>query len=205
MDEKKFQQLMQQKIKEFLEYGKELGFFNQSNASRLKERVQRIRFVQNNSIPGDAHTGFNSGITTITVNTNRIFAKEDWFVDEVLFHELTHSVSGLTENEFETYYSWCIDENIQKFMTEEEKQSFKEYSQKRPFQYSAGYGVALLDDFVAQYMSQSMVQKNMKKIQDIKMEYIKWNHKKQEAIAQNFIFIQALMTIQFMRDLEKSL
>mgnify|MGYP004459742467 CR=1 FL=1 len=163
MDEKKFQQLMQQKIKEFLEYGKELGFFNQSNASRLKEKVQRIRFVQNNSIPGDAHTGFNSGITTITVNTNRIFAKEDWFVDEVLFHELTHSVSGLTENEFETYYSWCIDENIQKFMTEEEKQSFKEYSQKRPFQYSAGYGVALLDDFVAQYMSQSMVQKKYEK------------------------------------------
>lgn len=163
MDEKQFQQIMQQKINEFLEYGKELGFFNQSNASRLKERLQRIRFVQNNSIPGDAHTGFNSGITIITVNTDRTFAEEDWFVDEVLFHELTHSVSGLTENEFETYYSWFIDKNIQKFMTEEEKQSFQEYSKERPFQYSAGYGVALLDDFVAQYMSQSMVQKKYEK------------------------------------------
>ena len=159
MNEKEFQRIMQQKIKEFLEYGKELGFFNASNASRLKERLQRVQFVQNNTIPGDAHTGFDSRITTITVNADRTFSKDDWYVDEVLFHELTHSVSGLTENEFETYYSWFIDKNIQKFMTEEEKQSFCEYSKERPFQYAAGYGVALLDDFVAQYMSQSMVEK----------------------------------------------
>lgn len=45
----------------------------------------------------------------------------------------------------------------------EEKQSFQEYSKERPFQYSAGYGEALLDDFVAQYMSQSMVQKKYEK------------------------------------------
>lgn len=48
-------------------------------------------------------------------------------------------------------------------MNMEEKQSFQEYSKERPFQYSAGYGEALLDDFVAQYMSQSMVQKKYEK------------------------------------------
>lgn len=163
MNENKFQEIMQQKMYEFLEYGKELGFFNQNNANRVMERIKQVQFIQDNTIPGDAHTGVNSGITTIRINTNRTFKKEDWFADEVIFHELVHSVSGLYENEFETYYSWYIDKNIQKFMTEDEKQSLQEYSKEKPFNYAAGYGVALLDDFVAQYMSQSMVEKKYEK------------------------------------------
>ena len=159
MNNIRFKEIMNEKIKEFLKYGQECGFFNQNNAKRVKERLQRIAFVQNNEIPGDAHTGMNSGTTTITINMNRTFFKEDWFADEVLFHELIHSVSGLYENEFETYYSWYIDKNIQKYMTEQEKEEFKVYSKEKPFEYAAGYGVALLDDFVAQYMAQKIVEK----------------------------------------------
>lgn len=163
MEEIEFQKIMQQKMNEFLQYGKELGYFSQSNASRVKERLQRVKFIQDNEIAGDTHTGVSDGITTISVCTDRTFSKDDWFIDEVIFHELTHSISGLYENEFETYYSWFIDKNIKKFMTEQEKQEFEIYSKEKPFQYSAGYGVALLDDFVAQYMSQSMVEKKYEK------------------------------------------
>lgn len=159
MNDIEFKQIMNKKRNEFLKYGQECGFINKSNAKRVKERLERIAFVQDNTIPGDAHTKMDSDTTIITINMNRTFSNKEWFTDEVLFHEFTHSVSGLCENEFQTYYSWFIDKNIQKFMTEQEKEEFKVYSKERPFEFAAGYGVALLDDFVAQYMSQSMVEK----------------------------------------------
>lgn len=82
--------------------------------------------------------------------------RKPYFADEVLFHEFTHVTNGLYESWFQSLDSWNMKRKIQTFMNDNEKEHFSHYSEKPEYR-QAGYGWGLLDDFVAQYVAQSMV------------------------------------------------
>lgn len=154
------------KIQEYINYGIGLGFFNTDNIERVIERLENIQFEVDNTIPGDAQTipfRDGSGRFIIKQNEKRMYAKgkEPYFADEVLFHEFTHATNGLYESWFQSLDSWNMKRKIQEFMSNSEKEEFEVYSEKPEFR-QAGYGWGLLDDFVAQYVAQKMVEEKYK-------------------------------------------
>ena len=149
------------KMQEYIKYGIDLGFFNAKNIERIIERLENVTFEVDNEIPGDAQTipiRDGSGKTIIKQNEKRMYAKnrKPYFADEVLFHEFTHVTNGLYESWFQSLDSWKKKKKIQTFMNDDEKERFSHYSENPEYR-QAGYGWGLLDDFVAQYVAQSMV------------------------------------------------
>ena len=150
------------KMQEYIKYGINLGFFNAKNIERVIERLENATFEVDNTIPGDAQTipiRDGSGKTIIKQNEKRMYAKnrQPYFADEVLFHEFTHVTNGLYESWFQSLDSWNIKRKIQTFMSDNEKKRFSHYSENPEYR-QAGYGWGLLDEFVAQYVAQSMVE-----------------------------------------------
>ena len=146
------------KMQEYIKYGIDLGFFNAKNIERIIERLENVTFEVDNEIPGDAQTipiRDGSGKTIIKQNEKRMYSKP-YFADEVLFHEFTHVTNGLYESWFQSLDSWNMKRKIQTFMNDNEKEHFSHYSENPEYR-QAGYGWGLLDDFVAQYVAQSMV------------------------------------------------
>lgn len=149
------------KMQEYIKYGIDLVFFNAKNIERIIERLENVTFEVDNEILGDAQTipiRDGSGKTIIKQNEKRMYAKnrKPYFADEVLFHEFTHVTNGLYESWFQSLDSWNMKRKIQTFMNDNEKEHFSHYSEKPEYR-QAGYGWGLLDDFVAQYVAQSMV------------------------------------------------
>lgn len=149
------------KMQEYIKYGIDLGFFNAKNIERIIERLENVTFEVDNEILGDAQTipiRDGSGKNIIKQNEKRMYAKnrKPYFADEVLFHEFTHVTNGLYESWFQSLDSWNMKRKIQTFMNDNEKEHFSHYSEKPEYR-QAGYGWGLLDDFVAQYVAQSMV------------------------------------------------
>lgn len=149
------------KMQEYIKYGIDLGFFNTKNIERVIERLENVTFEIDNTIPGDAQTipiRDGSGKTIIKQNEQRMYAKnrKPYFADEVLFHEFTHVTNGLYESWFQSLDSWNMKRKMQTFMNDNEKERFSHYSEKSEYR-QAGYGWGLLDDFVAQYVAQSIV------------------------------------------------
>ena len=154
-------------MQEYINYGLALGFFNSKNIERVIGRLEKVTFVVDNTIPGDAQTipiRDGSGRIIIKQNEERMYAKnrEPYFADEVLFHEFTHVTNGLYESWFQSLDSWNMKRKIQTFMNDKEKERFSHYSDKPEYR-QAGYGWGLLDDFVAQYVAQSMVEEKYKR------------------------------------------
>ena len=148
-------------MQEYIKYGIDLGFFNAKNIERIIERLENVTFEVDNEILGDAQTipiRDGSGKNIIKQNEKRMYAKnrKPYFADEVLFHEFTHVTNGLYESWFQSLDSWNMKRKIQTFMNDNEKEHFSHYSEKPEYR-QAGYGWGLLDDFVAQYVAQSMV------------------------------------------------
>ena len=149
------------KMQEYIKYGIDLGFFNAKNIERIIERLENVTFEVDNEISGDAQTipiRDGSGKTIIKQNEKRMYAKnrKPYFAYEVLFHEFTHVTNGLYESWFQSLDSWNMKRKIQTFMNDKEKEHFSHYSENPEYR-QAGYGWGLLDDFVAQYVAQSMV------------------------------------------------
>lgn len=153
-------------IQEYISLGIKSGLFNKNNLNRIITRLERVKFSIDNNNPGDAQTepirdssnfrisyGINIKINENKTNNTGKF----YYRDEVVFHELTHSVNGIYENWFENLSLWFdFDKKfketfIVKEDTIEELSNNPKYRQK-------GYSWQVLDEFVAQYVSQKLVE-----------------------------------------------
>ena len=155
------------KIQEYIKYGIELGFFYTDNIEDVIGRLENVQFGVDNTIPGDAQTiplRDGSGRIIIKQNEKRMYAqdKKPYFADEVLFHEFTHATNGIYKSWFQSLDSWDMKKKIQIFMTESEKAEFDIYGNRAEFR-QAGYGWGLLDDYISQYVAQSMVEAKYKR------------------------------------------
>lgn len=153
-------------IQEYISLGIKSGLFNKNNLNRIITRLERVKFSIDNNNPGDAQTepirdssnfrisyGINVKINENKTNNTGKF----YYRDEVVFHELTHSVNGIYENWFENLSLWFdFDKKfketfIVKEDTIEELSNNPKYRQK-------GYSWQVLDEFVDQYVSQKLVE-----------------------------------------------
>ena len=177
------------KMKEYIEYGRRIGIITDSNIERVVTRLERVKIEIDNDLKGGdgfATPDREKGIINLKINKEFIeneMKKDEkkYYEDEVYFHEFTHAVNGIYEGWIEkgdafkfkkNYLSEVKKDNYQDdynlitdSMTDKEKSDFNKYVNNKDLKL-AGYGWGLLDEFVAQTMTQKLIKNkyNDKKI-----------------------------------------
>lgn len=181
------------KMKEYIEYGRKIGIITDSNIERVVTRLERVKIeVDNNLKGGDgfATPDREKGIINLKINKEFIeneMKKDEkkYYEDEVYFHEFTHAVNGIYEGWIEKGDAFKFKKNylnevkkdnyqddynlITDSMTDKEKSDFNKYVNNKDLKL-AGYGWGLLDEFVAQTMTQKLIKNkyNNEKIYKVK-------------------------------------
>lgn len=153
-------------IQEYIGLGLRAGLFNKNNLERIVSRLERVNFSVDNNNPGDAQTepirdrnnprisyGLNVKMNERrTLNSGRYY-----FKDEVLFHELTHCINGIYENFMENLSLWFdLDKMFENNFSV--KSDAIESMAKDPNYRQKSYSWLVLDEFVAQYVAQLLVE-----------------------------------------------
>lgn len=153
-------------IQEYIGLGLRAGLFNKNNLERIVSRLERVNFSVDNNNPGDAQTepirdrnnprisyGLNVKMNERrTLNSGRYY-----FKDEVLFHELTHCINGIYENFMENLSLWLdLDKMFENNFSV--KSDAIESMANDPNYRQKSYSWLVLDEFVAQYVAQLLVE-----------------------------------------------
>lgn len=153
-------------IQEYIGLGLRAGLFNKNNLERIVSRLERVNFSVDNNNPGDAQTepirdrnnprisyGLNVKMNERrTLNSGRYY-----FKDEVLFHELTHCINGIYENFMENLSLWFdLDKMFENNFSV--KSDAIESMANDPNYRQKSYSWLILDEFVAQYVAQLLVE-----------------------------------------------
>ena len=153
-------------IQEYIGLGLRAGLFNKNNLERIVSRLERVNFSVDNNNPGDAQTepirdrnnprisyGLNVKMNERrTLNSGRYY-----FKDEVLFHELTHCINGIYENFMENLSLWFdLDKMFENNFSV--KSDAIESMANDPNYRQKSYSWLVLDEFVAQYVAQLLVE-----------------------------------------------
>ena len=152
-------------IQEYISLGIKVGLFNDNNLDRVVSRLERVRFSSNNYLSGDAHSNPIRDQNNlrksygIDVQINEKKTKNSgkyYFEDEVVFHELTHCINGIYENWFENLSLWFDFDKILKKNFNVEDDAIEQLSSNTQYRQKA-YAWEVLDEFVAQYVAQMLV------------------------------------------------
>ena len=153
-------------IQEYIGLGLRAELFNKNNLERIVSRLERVNFSVDNNNPGDAQTepirdrnnprisyGLNVKMNERrTLNSGRYY-----FKDEVLFHELTHCINGIYENFMENLSLWFdLDKMFENNFSV--KSDAIESMANDPNYRQKSYSWLVLDEFVAQYVAQLLVE-----------------------------------------------
>lgn len=141
-------QYMNKKIREYFELGVKTGLFDINQIDDLYERVKDVEIKENNLLTGDAQAVVQNGKNVILINSERCRNKSDYFMDEVIFHELTHFINEIHRDiyinrtkkvlKFKNTYSYIASNN-----------QLLKYPE---------WGAILLDESIAQKTAQIMVE-----------------------------------------------
>ena len=157
---------LDKRIQEYFYLGQQIGFFNSNNIERVLTRLERVKFSIDNNNPGNAQTvpirdqnnvRISHGLD-VRINENRIKNTSQYFFeDEVIFHELTHCVNAIYEKWFENLALWYDYDKVFNIVFPENKDKIEALSSNPEFR-QRYYCWLVLDEFVAQYISQKMVE-----------------------------------------------
>ena len=153
-------------IQEYISLGIKSGLFNEKNLERVILRLERVNFSIDNNNPGDAQTEpirdrnnprISYGLNVRINERKTLNSEKYYFKDEVLFHELTHCVNGIYENFMENLSLWFdFDKKFKSnFMV---KEDLIEFMSSNPNYRQKSYSWLVLDEFVAQYVAQLLVE-----------------------------------------------
>lgn len=153
-------------IQEYISLGIKSGLFNEKNLERVIFRLERVNFSVDNNNPGDAQTEpirdrnnprISYGLNVRINERKTLNSEKYYFKDEVLFHELTHCVNGIYENFMENLSLWFdFDKKFKSnFMV---KEDLIEFMSSNPNYRQKSYSWLVLDEFVAQYVAQLLVE-----------------------------------------------
>ena len=143
-------------IQEYIGLGLRAGLFNKNNLERIVSRLERVNFSVDNNNPGDAQTepirDRNNPRISYGLNSESYY-----FKDEVLFHELTHCINGIYENFMENLSLWFdLDKMFENNFSV--KSDAIESMANDPNYRQKSYSWLILDEFVAQYVAQLLVE-----------------------------------------------
>jgi len=153
-------------IQEYIGLGLRAGLFNKNNLERIVSRLERVNFSVDNNNPGDAQTEpirdrnnprISYGLNVKMNERRTLNSGSYYFKDEVLFHELTHCINGIYENFMENLSLWFdFDKKFKSnFMV---KEDLIESMANDPNYRQKSYSWLVLDEFVAQYVAQLLVE-----------------------------------------------
>ena len=169
-------------IQEYVQLGIKCGLINNDNLNRIISRLERVNFSIDNNNPGDAQTTpirdsqnvrISKGLDVKINEKKTLKLNKYYFKDEVVFHELTHCINGIYENWFENLSLWFDFDKIflNNFIVKEDR--IEELS-KNPQYRQKAYAWLVLDEFVAQYVAQILVEEKYgKKIYEYENKQIK--------------------------------
>ena len=158
-------------IQEYISLGVKIGLFNEKNIERIVSRLERVNFSIDNNNPGDAQTEpirdkqnvrKSHGILVKINEEKTLKSGKYYFKDEVMFHELTHCINGIYENFMENLSLWFDFDKIMKSEFSVKEDVIEEMSKDKNYR-QRSYAWMMLDEFVAQYVSQLMVEKKYNK------------------------------------------
>lgn len=123
------------RIQEYIKLGVMLNIFDATNLKRVVERLEKVTFTIDNNIPKIIQISSNADHIYIKQNENMLNAKDkpDYFNDCVLFHELTHAISGIYEECFQKESSFNLKNKISSFMNAEDRAKFDNYKDAKEY------------------------------------------------------------------------
>ena len=153
-------------IQEYIGLGLRAGLFNKNNLERIVSRLERVNFSVDNNNPGDAQTEpirdrnnprISYGLNVKMNERRTLNSGSYYFKDEVLFHELTHCINGIYENFMENLSLWFdLDKMFENNFSV--KSDAIESMSSNPNYRQKSYSWLVLDEFVAQYVAQLLVE-----------------------------------------------
>lgn len=137
-------------IAEYLILGREIGMFSDETIDNIYGRLNCVQIVEDNTIPGDAKATFENGSPVIIINRERCEKTgKEYFMDEVLFHELSHIANEV----FRDFYVYQ-NSRIMSFYNK-----YSEYSENNDLTKYPFWGMILVDETICQYTAQKMVER----------------------------------------------
>lgn len=136
------------KVDEYISLGIKLGLFDGSNLKEVQKKLSNITIIKDNNLTGDAEAIIEDGKNIIKINPQRYIGKEYYFLDEVLFHEFTHFVNEIHNDLYPS-------DNSKIFSF---KKRYSQFSNNDELAQYPEWGAILLDEAIAQKVSQTMVE-----------------------------------------------
>ena len=143
------------KVNEYLKIGTEMKLFDSDNYEIIRDRVSGFIIEEDYNLPGDAQTIMSNGIKKIKINPRKMANKPYYFMDEVIFHELTHAANEIHLDLYvkkETGKILGYKKNI------EDKRNRESYYNSNKLAKYPEWGFLLLDEAIAQKIAQMMVE-----------------------------------------------
>ena len=137
------------KIDEYIQLGIEIGLFKKNELKDIYSQLQNVEIVEDNTLSGDAQAIIANGKNIIKINRKRCEGQAPHFLDEVLFHELSHFTNGIHQD--------LYGDKQHKIMTFKNK--YADFSKDNPLVKYPEWGAILLDEAISQRVAQTMVEK----------------------------------------------
>lgn len=153
---------------DFLFYGQRIGLFDEYEAHRIKNNVfDRITIVEDYTLVGESQlVQNNDGSKILRINPNYLMNKTEYYIDELIFHELFHAaseinkeISKINADNQRGYY----DRPVGRIVPFEERVLNKGHRSPNNLNQYPGWGFLLLDEALAQYTAQALVEVKLSK------------------------------------------
>lgn len=161
--EKNYTDLISYFIKQFYSIGIKLGYLNGSAGDKFLNRVKNLRVIIDCSLPGDAKIDGNC----LRINPNLTFCRFDSvyenekYASEVIFHEFTHLINCFHDDLNDTNGGLLriFTENFHTLMRSKFGILINKNNSENPdnLDLYAKNGIYLLDEAVAQYVAEDML------------------------------------------------
>lgn len=147
-------------IYEYIELGKKAGYFNTLQSIKFRKLLESINLEINYNLEGNAHVVGNK----IIINPKRIFGKDEKFASEVFFHEFSHIINNIhidiTKDDNESLlksFKYTFIETMKYYFRKDYSNSpLNNDDISSPYEYTL-YGVLLLDEAIAQNITEDLL------------------------------------------------
>ena len=140
---------LNRKIDEYMKLGNEIGLFKNCDPEDVYSKIKGIEIIEDNNITGDALALIINGKNIIKINKKRCESQGKHFLDEVIFHELTHFANEIHQD--------LYGDRQHKIMAF--KNQYSNFSKNNQLIRYPEWGGILLDEAIAQKVAQTMCEK----------------------------------------------
>ena len=137
------------KIREYMEIGNEIGLFENVDLKEIYSKIKDVKIIEDNTITGNAKAEMGDGKNIIRINKKRCEAQGKHFLDEVIFHELTHFTNEIHQD--------LYGDRPHKIMLF--KRKYSDFSRNNQLINYPEWGAILLDEAISQKVAQAMCEK----------------------------------------------